>query len=114
MKGGRRFTGYCKKILGVPRFAVDAVAELKLGKDSRRGKVLCLVKYWLRILQMDKEELVMVCYEWQVNNLEFGSWAKKSSEQLRKIRLGYIWQDRRENNVSGICKKIKERCNNIE
>jgi hypothetical protein len=30
----------CKKILEIPRFAVNGVAEVELGKDSRRGKVL--------------------------------------------------------------------------
>jgi hypothetical protein len=40
----------CKKILGIPRFAVNGVAEVELRRDSRRGKVLCLaVKYWLRV-----------------------------------------------------------------
>jgi hypothetical protein len=54
----------CKKILGILRFAANGVAEIELERDSRRGKVLCLaVKYWLRTLQMDKEELVGVCYE---------------------------------------------------
>jgi hypothetical protein len=98
----------CKKILGIPRFAAKGVAEVELGRDSRRAKVLCLAaKYWLRTLQMDKEGLVRMCYEWQVNNLEFDSWARKSSEQLSKIGLGYIWQDIRVNTVSGICKKKK-------
>jgi hypothetical protein len=55
-------------MLGTPRFATNGVAELELG--SRRGKALCLaVKYWQRTLQMGKEELARVCYEWQVNNL---------------------------------------------
>jgi hypothetical protein len=63
---------------------------------------------------MDKEELVRVCYEWQVNNFEFDSWARKLSKQLSKIGLGCIWQDLRVNTVSGICKKIKKRCNDIE
>jgi hypothetical protein len=68
----------CKKILGIPRFAANRVAEVELGRGSRRGKVLRLaVKYWLRTLQMDKEELVRVCYERQVNSLEFDSWARK-------------------------------------
>jgi hypothetical protein len=49
-RGGRRLIvihgRLCKKILGIPRFAVNGVAELELGRDSRRGKVLCLsVKY---------------------------------------------------------------------
>jgi hypothetical protein len=29
-------------------------------------------------------------------------------------RILYIWHDLSVNTVSGICKKIKERCNNIE
>jgi hypothetical protein len=54
---------------------------------------------------MDKEELVRVCFEWQVNNFEFDSWASKLNEQLSKIGPGYIWHDLRVNTVSGICKK---------
>jgi hypothetical protein len=105
----------CKKILGIPRFAANGVAELELGRDSRRVKVLCrAVKYWLRTLQMDKEELVRVCFEWRVNNFEFDSWASKLNEQLNKIGVGYIWHGLSVNNVSGIFKKIKERCNDIE
>jgi hypothetical protein len=43
----------------MPRFRANGVAELELGRDSRRSKVLCLVeKYWLRILQVNKEQLV--------------------------------------------------------
>jgi hypothetical protein len=57
---------------------------------------------------MDKEELVRVCYDWQVNNFEFDSWANKLSEQLSKIGLGYIWHDLRVNTVNGIFKKIKK------
>jgi hypothetical protein len=60
---------------------------------------------------MDKEELVRVCFEWQVNNFKFDSWASKLNEPLSKIGLGY---DVSVNTVSGICKKIKERCNDIE
>jgi hypothetical protein len=53
----------CKNV-GIPRFAANGVAKIELGRDSRRDKVLCLaVKYWLRTLQMDKEELVRVCYD---------------------------------------------------
>jgi hypothetical protein len=76
------------------------------------GKVLCLaVKYWLRTLQTNKIELVRVRFEWQLSNFEFDSWASKLNEQLSKIGLGYIWHDLSVHTVSGICKKIKERCN---
>jgi hypothetical protein len=46
-----------------------------------------------------------VCYDWQVNNFEFDSWASKLNEQLNKIGLGYIWHDLSMNTVSGIFKK---------
>jgi hypothetical protein len=58
-------------------------------RNCKRGEVLCLVvKHWLRILQMVWEELVRRCYEWQISNLKFGSWAKKLKEELNKRRLG--------------------------
>jgi hypothetical protein len=50
---------FCKQVLKMPRFATNCVAELKLGTDNSRGKILCLVvKYWLTIMQMEKDELV--------------------------------------------------------
>jgi hypothetical protein len=63
--------------------------------------------YLLEVIreEMDKDELVRVCFEWQVNNLKFDSWESKLSEQLSKIGLAYIWHDVRVNTVSGICKK---------
>jgi hypothetical protein len=42
-------------------------------------------------------------------HLEFDSWTKKMCEQLSKIGPGYIWH-----NLSGICKNINKRCNDIE
>jgi hypothetical protein len=39
---------FCKVILGMPRSAANNVAELELGRDSRKGKVLSTIaKYWL-------------------------------------------------------------------
>jgi 1,2-phenylacetyl-CoA epoxidase catalytic subunit len=84
----------CKKILGIPRFAAHVVIELELGRHSRRVKVMStLVKYWQRILQMDKDELVRVCYDWQINNVQYNSWTKKLEKELNKIGLGHIWQN---------------------
>jgi hypothetical protein len=57
----------CKKILGMIRFAANGVAELGLGRDIRRSKVLCfVVKYRLRIFRWIKEELVRVFYELKI------------------------------------------------
>jgi 1,2-phenylacetyl-CoA epoxidase catalytic subunit len=82
---------FCKVILGMPRSAANNVAELELGRGSRRGKVLNrIVKYWLRLLGMDSSELVKICYEWQMNNLKVDGWAKKLKEELDKMGLTYI------------------------
>jgi hypothetical protein len=107
---------YCKKVLlRIPRFAVNRISKLELGRDSMRGKILCLaVKYWLLIPQMHKKEIVRGCYELQISYLKFGSWAIKLSEELDKIGLVYIWQDPQENSVSRTCTKMKERRNDVE
>jgi hypothetical protein len=48
----------CNKVLGLPTFAANSMAELKLEGGSRRGKVLCRsVKYWLHLLHRDSEEI---------------------------------------------------------
>jgi hypothetical protein len=53
---------FCKIILGVPTSAENSVAGLKLGRDSRRGKVLSVTaKYWLRLLGMDSLKIVSAC-----------------------------------------------------
>jgi hypothetical protein len=49
-----------------------------------------LVKYWQRILQMDKDDLVRVCHDWQINNEQYDGWAKKLEKELNKIGLGHI------------------------
>jgi hypothetical protein len=48
-------------ILGVLRFAANSMAELKLGRDSRRGTVLRMIaKYWLCLLHMGPLEIELV------------------------------------------------------
>jgi hypothetical protein len=38
---------FCKKILGLPRCTANGLAEMELGRDSRRRKAMWLaVKYW--------------------------------------------------------------------
>jgi hypothetical protein len=105
---------FCKVSLRMPRLAANNVAELELGRVSRRGKVLNrIAKYWLRLLGMDSSELVKMCYEWQMNNLKVDGWAKKLKEELERMGLTYIWQNQTEINVT-VCKIIRERGNDIQ
>jgi hypothetical protein len=51
-------------ILGVPRFAVNNLTELQLGRESTWGKVLSTIaKYWLRLSRMGSLEIIRTCYE---------------------------------------------------
>jgi hypothetical protein len=104
---------FCKVSLGMPRLPANNVAELELGRVSRRGKVLNRnTKYWLRLLGMDSSEFVKMCYDWQMKNLKVDGWTKKLKEELEKMGLAYIWQNQTEINVT-ICKIVRERCNDI-
>jgi hypothetical protein len=108
--------GECAKNSWVFRdLRLMGVAELELDRDSRRGKVMStLVKYWQRILQMDKDDLVRVCYDWQINNAQYDGWEKKLEKELNKIGLGHIWRNPTENQRDAVCKEVKGRCNDIE
>jgi hypothetical protein len=63
---------------------------------------------------MDKDELVRVHYDWQVNNAQHDSWARKLDKKLSKIGLGQIWQNPIENQRGRECKEIKQTCHDIE
>jgi hypothetical protein len=50
---------FCKKVEGIPRCAANGTAEVKLGRDNMRGKIMSLtLKYWRRKLHMDSHEVV--------------------------------------------------------
>jgi hypothetical protein len=56
---------FCKKILGVPRCEANGVAEMELGRDSRKRKAMWLaVQCWQRIMHMDIQDPARQCYEW--------------------------------------------------
>jgi hypothetical protein len=57
---------FCKKILQVPRSAANVVAELDMGRDSRKSKVA--MKCWLRVYQIVKQDLVRECCECQIHD----------------------------------------------
>jgi hypothetical protein len=89
MKHGRNLITYtddCKKILQLARSAANGVAEMELGRDSRREEATWLtVKYWQRIMHMDIQDPVRLCYEWQKGNMRFLSWAKNIKRSFEGI-----------------------------
>lgn len=74
---------FCNKVFRVPRFSENRTADWTW-EIQREGKVVCLdVKYWLRILQMEMEELVKGCYEWQINILKFNLGKRNDKEKIQ-------------------------------
>jgi hypothetical protein len=54
------------------------VADLRLGRDNRIGRMMCIVvKYWLRLLNVGIHEVVRKSYEWRMNNIRVDSWVNK-------------------------------------
>jgi hypothetical protein len=81
-------------------------------------------------LQMDKDELVRVCYDWQASNVQYDSWAKKLEKELNEIVIrAYLaepsWESRGAEHVKKsnrhlmmlkskmICKYNREKITNI-
>jgi hypothetical protein len=59
-------------------------------RESRRGKVKSMImKQWLRMLHTENEDLAGVRYDWEMNNLNFESWAKKIKDKIKQ-RYQYV------------------------
>jgi hypothetical protein len=66
---------FCKKVLRIPMCAINKVAELEMGRESKRVKISLAARHWCRVMEMGKEESASVLYKWQKENIKFGSWA---------------------------------------
>jgi len=63
---------FCKKVLRIT-CAINKVAELEMGRESRRVKILLAARYWCRVRQMGKEMQVShTSDKKRILNLEVG------------------------------------------
>lgn len=77
-----------KKVLRIPRFAANVVAELEFGRERvlGGGTVSDSEVVWTRDLGF-RERII-----WrQENNLKLESWASILKEVVDKIGLAYVW-----------------------
>jgi hypothetical protein len=63
----KKFCGkFCKKLIGVLRYAANGFAAMELDRYSRRGELLGLaVKHRYRFMCVDMEDPVKQWYGWQ-------------------------------------------------
>jgi hypothetical protein len=66
---------------------VDFVGRVEEGRCFLR-----IAEFWYGILQM-KQELSKCCYDWQIGNLKWKSWAASLREELYKTGQLYILQN---------------------
>jgi hypothetical protein len=66
---------FYKKVLRIPTYATNKVAELEMDRESRRVKISLAARYWCRVWQMGKEKSARVSYKCKKKNIKFGSWA---------------------------------------
>jgi hypothetical protein len=105
---------FCNRGIRTLRNTEKGAAEWILGRESRRGTMLCsVVKYWHRTLLMEKDELLKCCYELQVGNLKCDGCPRHLSNKLYKIGLGCICLDRHGRDLKNIRQIIKTSCNDI-
>jgi hypothetical protein len=102
-------------VIRSPRNTAKGAAEWELGRETRKGRMLCsVVKFWYRTLLMEKEELLKCNYEWQAENLKCDGCTRNLSDKLYKFGLGYLWLDRHGRDFKNICQINNTRCNDIK
>lgn len=66
---------FCKDVLRLLPGTVNGAVEYGLVWESRNGRMFCRIgKFWCRNLQVE-EDLLDYCYDWQIVNLKWKSWA---------------------------------------
>ena len=77
-----------------PNTSVIAIRG-ELGRMSLRVPRFCrIIKYWLRIVKMDKDRLVYKCYDFQIKNIDvekYNFWAKDVKYLLQSYGFGEVW-----------------------
>jgi len=51
---GKIHRRFCEKLMGIPNCTMNGLAEMELGRESRRGKCIGqILKYWFQIIYSD-------------------------------------------------------------
>ena len=101
--------------MGQKYWGLNGAAEYGLGRESGRGKMFTrIAKFCYTMLQMEQEELLKRCYDWQIGNMIWERWASSVREEIYKTGLKYVWQNGKDCDTRLIWQKIVNRCNNIQ
>ena len=90
----------------------------ELGRVSLRVYKYCrIIKYWVRLLNMDKHRLTYKCYEFQYANADSNSynfWAKSVKSLLQNYGFGEVWLQQGVGDVNVFLTVFKQRCVDID
>ena len=110
---------FCKYVLRIPKRSPNIFARGELGRYSVfTNRCLKLVKYWLRILNMDENRYPKICYKlqckWLKHNSRTDCWARHVKELLEGNGFGYVWYNQDVNDERSFISAFKERLLDID
>jgi len=81
---------------------------VKLGRTSLNiGKVINVINYWLRVVQIDDTQYVKIVYKVMCTT----SWAKSVRHLLQSVGFKNVWMNQSVGNVHLFIRIFKERLN---
>ena len=73
------------------------------------GATMRMLKYWLKVLRMDKDRLPYRVYKMMMNNIETGAnWAFKVREILQNNKMSHLWSVQRVDDETSFLCRMKE------
>jgi hypothetical protein len=96
-------SGFCKRWMGVLNCATNGLAEVKVGRESKRCKCIGqTVQYWYQIMSLAIEDLAEQCYEWQKSNMITRSLTMEFKDKLDNTGLAFEWRKQQQCNFREI------------
>ena len=106
----------CKKRLGVRQQTQTNAVYGELGRTSLTiGRVINVIKYWLKVVQLDDIKYIKIVYNVMCRDLAIKpnstSLAKSVRQLLQSIGFNNVWMNQGVGNVNLFIRILKERLN---
>ena len=109
---------FCKFVLNIYNSPLIHVAVRgELGRHTMRAvRLVRIIKYWLRILNMDNTRYVPQCYHFQCNMADLGKncWVKYLKDILFSFGFAETWYNQGVGDESAFLSLFRQRCLDID
>lgn len=95
--------------------AANQVLKLKLGRHSKRRKLRHRIgEYWLRLLHTEEQDIIRMCYEWQIRDFMRAELRTQRKEQKTRDYIYLAKPCKNQYKQALYNRPIKETGSNIE